>query len=79
MTTHSPPDGALLLPLTAGPPGAIRAQIGPEKPLQFMNLASGLDSRAMRLAWPSNTSVFELDRHEVSAYRVSKGTEGSFP
>lgn len=34
-------------------------------PLQFVNLAAGLDSRAYRMPWPGNLSIFEVDRAEV--------------
>jgi methyltransferase (TIGR00027 family) len=36
---------------------------------QFVILASGLDSRAYRLAWAADTTVFELDMPEVLAYK----------
>lgn len=45
--------------------GDIQEKGGRESAVQFVNLASGLDSRPYRLPWPSNTTVFEIDRQEV--------------
>lgn len=36
---------------------------------QVVILASGLDSRAYRLAWPSGTTVYEIDQPQVLAYK----------
>lgn len=36
---------------------------------QAVILASGLDARAYRLAWPAGTTVFELDQPEVIAFK----------
>ncbi|MFJ4184963.1 SAM-dependent methyltransferase [Kitasatospora sp. NPDC089509] len=36
---------------------------------QVVLLGAGLDSRAHRLAWPAGTTVWELDRPEVLAYK----------
>nr|WP_163755209.1 class I SAM-dependent methyltransferase [Mycobacterium botniense] len=36
---------------------------------QAVILASGLDSRAYRLAWPTGTTVFEIDQPKVLAYK----------
>jgi methyltransferase (TIGR00027 family) len=37
---------------------------------QAVILASGLDTRAYRLAWPAGTTVFELDQPEVIAFKT---------
>lgn len=37
---------------------------------QAIILASGLDSRAYRLDWPSGTTVFEIDQPKVSAFKA---------
>lgn len=37
---------------------------------QIVILASGLDSRAYRLAWPEGTVVFEIDQPKVLAYKA---------
>mmetsp|Transcript_25127 Transcript_25127/g.35203 ORF Transcript_25127/g.35203 Transcript_25127/m.35203 type:complete len:171 (-) Transcript_25127:12-524(-) len=39
---------------------------------QIVILASGLDSRAFRLKWPSGVHVFEIDRKEVLDFKVNK-------
>jgi methyltransferase (TIGR00027 family) len=36
---------------------------------QAVILASGLDSRAYRLAWPAGTTVFEIDQPDVIAFK----------
>lgn len=36
---------------------------------QVVILAAGLDSRAYRLSWPNGTTVFELDRLQVLAFK----------
>lgn len=36
---------------------------------QVVILASGLDSRAYRLAWPAGTTVYEIDQPKVLAYK----------
>jgi methyltransferase (TIGR00027 family) len=36
---------------------------------QVVILASGLDSRAYRLDWPSGTTVYEIDQPQVLAYK----------
>ncbi|KJX74505.1 class I SAM-dependent methyltransferase [Mycobacterium lepromatosis] len=36
---------------------------------QFVILASGLDSRAYRLDWPTGTTVYEIDQPKVLAYK----------
>jgi methyltransferase (TIGR00027 family) len=38
---------------------------------QFAILASGMDARAFRLAWPEDATVFEVERAEVLAYKES--------
>lgn len=38
---------------------------------QIVILASGLDSRAYRLDWPSGTTVFEIDQPKVLAYKAA--------
>jgi methyltransferase (TIGR00027 family) len=38
---------------------------------QVVILASGLDSRAYRLHWPSGTVVFEIDQPKVLAYKTA--------
>jgi methyltransferase (TIGR00027 family) len=38
---------------------------------QVVILASGLDSRAYRLDWPADTTVYELDQPQVLAYKSS--------
>jgi methyltransferase (TIGR00027 family) len=37
---------------------------------QAVILASGLDTRAYRLPWPSDTNVFEIDQPEVIAFKT---------
>ncbi|MGA5543148.1 class I SAM-dependent methyltransferase [Mycobacterium sp. NPDC051198] len=37
---------------------------------QIVILASGLDSRAYRLAWPGDTTVFEIDQPKVLEYKA---------
>ena len=39
---------------------------------QIVILASGLDSRAYRLAWPAGTTVFEIDQPKVLEYKATK-------
>jgi methyltransferase (TIGR00027 family) len=38
---------------------------------QVVILASGLDARAYRLAWPAGTVVFEIDQPEVIAFKTT--------
>ncbi|BBY18514.1 putative S-adenosyl-L-methionine-dependent methyltransferase [Mycolicibacterium litorale] len=38
---------------------------------QIVILASGLDSRAYRLAWPSGTTVYEIDQPKVLEYKAA--------
>jgi methyltransferase (TIGR00027 family) len=38
---------------------------------QVVILASGLDARGYRLAWPTGTVVFEIDQPEVLAFKVA--------
>lgn len=38
---------------------------------QVVILASGLDSRAYRLGWPTGTTVYEIDQPEVLRYKTS--------
>ncbi len=38
---------------------------------QVVILASGLDARGYRLAWPAGTVVFEIDQPEVLAFKVA--------
>jgi len=38
---------------------------------QAVILASGLDSRAYRLAWPTGTVVFDVDQHSVIDFKVT--------
>ena len=38
---------------------------------QIVILASGLDSRAYRLAWPAGTAVFEIDQPKVLEYKAA--------
>lgn len=38
---------------------------------QAVNLASGLDTRAYRLHWPTGTHIFELDQPKVLNYKLS--------
>jgi methyltransferase (TIGR00027 family) len=42
---------------------------------QVVILASGLDSRAYRLQWPSGTTVFEIDQPKVLEYKAATLTE----
>src|SRR6185312_10174233 len=42
---------------------------------QAVILASGLDSRAYRLPWPSGTVVFELDQPEVIEFKTGTLSE----
>ena len=37
---------------------------------QVVLLAAGLDTRAYRLVWPDETSLFELDQPEILAYKA---------
>jgi methyltransferase (TIGR00027 family) len=37
---------------------------------QFVILASGLDTRAYRLPWPADTTVFEIDQPQVIAFKT---------
>src|SRR5215216_2819477 len=39
---------------------------------QAVILASGLDSRAYRLAWPAGTIVYEIDQPKVLEYKATK-------
>lgn len=39
---------------------------------QVVMLASGLDTRAYRLAWPDGTTVFEVERREVLEYKETE-------
>jgi methyltransferase (TIGR00027 family) len=39
---------------------------------QIVILASGLDSRAYRLAWPAGTTIFEIDQPKVLEYKATK-------
>jgi methyltransferase (TIGR00027 family) len=36
---------------------------------QFVLLAAGMDARAFRLVWPDGSSVFEVERDDVLAYK----------
>ncbi len=36
---------------------------------QIVLTAAGLDTRAFRMSWPENTTVFELDREEVLSHK----------
>ncbi len=38
---------------------------------QFVILAAGMDTRALRLAWPAGTRVFEVERTDVLDYKES--------
>src|SRR5262245_1747391 len=38
---------------------------------QFVILAAGMDSRAFRLDWPADATIYELERAEVLAYKES--------
>ena len=38
---------------------------------QVVILASGLDSRAYRLAWPAGTTVYEIDQPKVLEYKAA--------
>ncbi len=42
---------------------------------QVVILASGLDSRAYRLAWPSGTTVYEIDQPKVLQYKAARLAE----
>ncbi|MGU3502032.1 class I SAM-dependent methyltransferase [Mycobacterium sp. C31M] len=42
---------------------------------QMVILASGLDSRAYRLDWPADTTVFEIDQPKVLEYKQAELTE----
>jgi methyltransferase (TIGR00027 family) len=42
---------------------------------QIVILASGLDSRAYRLDWPSGTTVYEIDQPKVLEYKAATLTE----
>ena len=41
-------------------------------PLQFVNVACGLDARAFRLSWPLHTRVYEIDRPEVLRHKAGR-------
>ena len=43
---------------------------------QIVILASGLDSRAYRLAWPAGTTVYEIDQPKVLEYTVGAAPGG---
>jgi methyltransferase (TIGR00027 family) len=42
---------------------------------QIVILASGLDSRAYRLNWPADTTVYEIDQPKVLEYKATKLAE----
>jgi methyltransferase (TIGR00027 family) len=42
---------------------------------QIVILASGLDSRAYRLPWPSGTTVYEIDQPKVLEYKTARLAE----
>jgi methyltransferase (TIGR00027 family) len=42
---------------------------------QVVNVAAGLDSRAYRLEWPDDTTIYEVDRPEVVAFKNSTLTD----
>src|SRR5512139_2775588 len=47
---------------------------------QVVILASGLDSRAYRLAWPAETVVYEIDQPKVLEYKAARLAEhGALP
>jgi methyltransferase (TIGR00027 family) len=47
---------------------------------QAVILASGLDARAYRLAWPAGTTVFEVDQPQVIAFKTATLTDlGAIP
>ena len=47
---------------------------------QIVILASGLDSRAYRLPWPTGTVVFEIDQPKVLEYKAARMAEhGALP
>jgi methyltransferase (TIGR00027 family) len=37
---------------------------------QFVLLGAGLDARALRMAWPAESAVYELDQEEVIAFKM---------
>jgi methyltransferase (TIGR00027 family) len=47
------------------------AAAGKEGVLQVVILASGLDARPYRLAWPAGTTVYEIDQPEVIAFKTA--------
>jgi methyltransferase (TIGR00027 family) len=49
----------------------VLAAAGQEGIRQVAIVASGLDSRAYRLAWPTDTVVYEIDRPEVIEFKSS--------
>jgi methyltransferase (TIGR00027 family) len=50
---------------------AFFAEAGAAGIRQVVILASGLDARAYRLAWPAGTTVFEIDQPEVIAFKTA--------
>jgi methyltransferase (TIGR00027 family) len=46
---------------------------------QVVLLAAGLDTRAYRLPWPAQTSLYELDQPEVMAYKTTLLQEAVAP
>nr|WP_090346405.1 class I SAM-dependent methyltransferase [Mycolicibacterium malmesburyense]CRL78984.1 methyltransferase [Mycolicibacterium malmesburyense] len=47
---------------------------------QLVILASGLDSRAYRLDWPADTTVYEIDQPKVLEYKAARlAEEGALP
>ncbi|HTY30971.1 class I SAM-dependent methyltransferase [Mycobacterium sp.] len=47
------------------------AAAGKEGVRQVVIVASGLDARAYRLAWPAGTTVYEIDQPEVIAFKTA--------
>jgi len=39
---------------------------------QLCILGSGMDSRALRMPWPSGTQVFEFDKKDVLGWKIEK-------
>lgn len=55
--------------------GGTQAEAGGAGIRQAVILASGLDSRAYRLAWPAGTVVYELDQPEVIGAKTATMTQ----
>ena len=55
------------------------AEAGDAGMRQVVIVASGLDCRAYRLAWPDGTTVYEIDQPEVIEFKTATLSEDSAP